>query len=294
MSLLTVFTPAYNRAYCLHNLYNSLLNQTDQNFVWLIVDDGSTDNTRELVQSWQNEGKLSINYVFKENGGMHTAHNVAYKMIKTPLNVCIDSDDYMPIDAIKNILNKWHEIKEDDSIAGMVGLDEDVNKKLIGTEFPPNLKRTKLGDLYHKYGVKGDKKLVYKSKITAAYPRYPEFEKEKLVPLDSLYMLIDRDYDIIPYNERWCTVDYQVDGSSGTIIKQYFQSPNGFRTARVIAMKYGATFKYRAKNTIHYVVSSLILKDALFIAKSPKPMLTCLLFPFGVTTYLYLKSKVSK
>ena len=192
MSTITVFTPSYNRAYCLNVLYESLLNQSNKNFIWMIIDDGSTDNTQELVESWKNKNIIDITYIYKDNGGMHTAHNVAYDNIKTPLNICIDSDDSMPIDAIDKILTRWPLIKNNKNIAGMVGLDEDINRKIIGTKFPFENKETKLGELYHKYKIKGDKKLVYKTEITKGYPRYPEYDSEKLVPLDTLYILIDQ------------------------------------------------------------------------------------------------------
>ena len=83
---LTVFTPTFNRAYCLGQLYTSLVNQTNHDFVWMIIDDGSSDTTKELVQSWIDEQKIEINYLYKENGGMHSAHNVAYQNITTWLN----------------------------------------------------------------------------------------------------------------------------------------------------------------------------------------------------------------
>jgi len=105
MKSLTVFTPTYNRAYCLGQLYDSLVRQTNKDFVWLIVDDGSSDTTKEVVASWQKEDKIEIQYVYQENQGMHGAHNTAYKTIVTELNVCIDSDDYMPDDAIAKLLN---------------------------------------------------------------------------------------------------------------------------------------------------------------------------------------------
>ena len=92
LPVLTVFTPAYNRAHTLGRTYESLKNQSCKDFIWLIVDDGSSDNTAELVRSWQNEDcGFDIQYIYKKNGGMHTAHNVAYENIKTELNVCIDS-----------------------------------------------------------------------------------------------------------------------------------------------------------------------------------------------------------
>ena len=291
MSTITVFTPSYNRAYCLNVLYESLLNQSNKNFIWMIIDDGSTDNTQELVESWKNENIINITYIYKDNGGMHTAHNVAYDNIKTPLNICIDSDDSMPIDAIDKILTRWPLIKNNKNIAGMVGLDEDINRKIIGTKFPFENKETKLGELYHKYKIKGDKKLVYKTEITKGYPRYPEYDSEKLVPLDTLYILIDRDYNILCFNDCWCIVDYQIDGSSNTIYKQYFQSSNGFRYSRKIGMMYGFSYKYRIRSTIHYIMKSILLRDKRFITNSPDKLHTILLFPIGLLGYFYLNTK---
>ena len=81
--MLTVFTPTYNRAYTLPKLYKSLLAQTNKNFVWLLIDDGSTDSTKSLVQSWINKGQINIQYIYQKNQGMHGAHNTAYKSITT-------------------------------------------------------------------------------------------------------------------------------------------------------------------------------------------------------------------
>ena len=107
---LTVFTPAYNRADLLVRCYESMKRQTEQRFVWMIIDDGSTDHTKELVQSWKKEGQgFKLEYYYKENGGLHTAYNEAIAHIETPLCVCIDSDDYMPDDAVEKILKFWNE-----------------------------------------------------------------------------------------------------------------------------------------------------------------------------------------
>ena len=91
MHTITVFTPAYNRAYCLDRCYKSLVNQKNKDFIWLIIDDGSSDDTKEVVEKWISEKKINIEYHYQENQGMHGAHNTAYSLIKTPLNVCIDS-----------------------------------------------------------------------------------------------------------------------------------------------------------------------------------------------------------
>ena len=115
MATLTIFTPTYNRAHTLHLGYEALKKQTCKDFVWLIVDDGSTDNTRELVQGWMNHEKgFKIRYVYQENQGMHGAHNTAYRLIDTELNTCIDSDDYMPDDAVEKIVTFWEKNKSDD------------------------------------------------------------------------------------------------------------------------------------------------------------------------------------
>lgn len=110
---ITVFTPTYNRAYCLHKCYESMKRQTSKDFEWLIIDDGSSDGTDELVKGWMKEEKsFPIRYIYKKNGGMHTAYNVAYENIDTELAMNIDSDDYLTDTAIEDILNFWKKIKK--------------------------------------------------------------------------------------------------------------------------------------------------------------------------------------
>lgn len=132
MTTLTVFTPAYNRAYTLHKCYESLKRQTSTDFIWLIIDDGSTDNTKELVQQWIVENEISIRYHYQQNQGMHGAHNTAYELIDTEINVCIDSDDYLTDTAVETIVGFWNENKQS-NIAGIAALDglSDGMQKLV-------------------------------------------------------------------------------------------------------------------------------------------------------------------
>ena len=109
MKSLTVFTPTFNRAHTLPRLYDSLCRQTCDDFEWLVIDDGSTDETEKLVRDWTDEGILSIRYIYQENGGLYTGYNTAYANIESELNVCIDSDDAMPPDAVGSILQMWRE-----------------------------------------------------------------------------------------------------------------------------------------------------------------------------------------
>ena len=133
---ITVFTPTYNRAYILPKCYASLNRQTCKDFEWLIIDDGSTDGTKELVDQWQTrENGYPIRYIYKQNGGLHTGYNTAIANMKTELSVCIDSDDSMPENAIECILTEWKYAK-DSGAAGLIGLDVDQTGKLIGKRLP--------------------------------------------------------------------------------------------------------------------------------------------------------------
>lgn len=289
---LTIFTPAYNRAHTLHRCYESLKKQSCKDFVWLIIDDGSTDNTADLAKKWQSESNdFEIKYICKANGGMHTAHNTAYENIDTQLNVCIDSDDCMADEAVKKIIDFWKE-NGSDKYAGIVGLDADFNNRIIGEKFDDSLKATTLS-AYYRNGGKGDKKLVYRTDVIKKYPPYPVFEGEKYVSLGYKYLLCDQDYELLVLNEILCNVEYQEDGSSRNMYKQYLRNPKGFAFMRKIDMLYNKTFKENVKTCIHYVSSSIISHNSKFIKESPKKVLTILAIPLGValTVYIKLKSK---
>lgn len=289
---LTVFTPAYNRGYIIHNCYESLCRQTCKDFVWLVIDDGSTDDTAELIKGWQEkENGFEIKYIYKENGGMHTAHNTAYQNIDTELNVCIDSDDYMPDDAVEKIINFWTKYGSND-YAGLVGLDATYDNKIIGTKFPVSLKSTTLSR-YYENGGKGDKKLVYRTELMKKYPPYPVFEGEKYVSLGYKYLLCDQEYELLVLNEILCNVEYQEDGSSKNMFSQYLRNPQGFAFIRKVDMIYKKGIKNHIKSCIHYVSSSIISRNRHFISESPKKFLTVLSIPFGIVLTVYIKRKAT-
>lgn len=287
---LTVFTPTYNRVHLLPRVYKSLCAQTCQNFVWLIVDDGSTDGTAELVTEWQKVAPFEIQYIYQENQGMHGAHNTAYETCTTDFNVCIDSDDFMPANGVEEILKELTNIAP--SFAGLIGLDADEKTlKVIGTRIPEQLKSVKINELYALHHVTGDKKLVYRTAVVRQYPKYPLFEGEGFVPLDYLYLLIDQDYDLKPVNEIFCIVEYQQDGSTKNILKQYRRHPNGFAFSRVFRVKLGATFKERFRNAIHLVSSCIFAHNYSWLSKTGRPFLVALAFPFGILLNGYIRLK---
>lgn len=286
---LTIFTPAYNRAYTLHLGYEALLRQTCKDFEWLIVDDGSTDNTRELVEGWIKEDKIPIRYHYQQNQGMHGAHNTAYRLIDTELNTCIDSDDYMPDDAVEKIITFW-KAHGSDQVAGIIGLDADFDGNLIGTKFQGNNQYITLGKFYGQGG-RGDKKMIYRTDVIKQYPEYPIFQGEKYVSLGYKYELIDQDYPLLTLNEVLVKVEYRPDGSSMNMFRQYIRNPQGFAFIRKSSMQLAPTGKRRFMEAVHYVSSSLILKNKHFIHESPKKGLTIAAIPFGVVLYLYIRFK---
>jgi glycosyltransferase involved in cell wall biosynthesis len=291
MKTLTVFTPTYNRAYCLHQLYESLCRQTSNDFEWLIIDDGSTDHTKALVESWIKDGKVKIHYEYKENGGMHTGHNKAYELIETELNVCIDSDDYMPDDAVELILQKWNQIKFEKHSAGIIGLNCFKNGTVVGTAMPDGLLKGTLSDLYQKHNVKGDKKIVLRTSVVKEFAPYPVFENEKLVPLSSLYQLIETKYIFYYTNDVFCVVEYLSDGSTKNIFKQYRISPRGFVYARVIQQKHSKSLIQNLKNAIHIASSSFIANDFKLLLQGNKKLLNVLMLPFGFLLNIYIRFK---
>lgn len=290
MKQLTIFTPTYNRAYCLDNCYQSLKRQTCKSFIWLIVDDGSTDQTKELVGSWIKENKIHIIYHWQNNQGMHGAHNTAYERMDTEINMCIDSDDYVPEDAVEKILTFWNKYGNK-NVSGLIGLDADSDNRVIGTRLPEKLDRSTLFDLYYKHGVTGDKKLVYRTALTKNYP-YPIFTNEKYVGLAYKYYMLDKNYDMLLMNEVLCCVEYLPDGSSRNMLQQYRKNPRGFAFYRKALMNLPFTStRFKFRQAVHYVSSSFMNRNWSFLAEAPNKMLTFLAVPFGLLLFIYVTSK---
>ena len=244
--------------------------------------------------------------------------------IDTELNICIDSDDCMAEGAVSVILNKWKQVK-DKGYAGLIGLDANFSGEIIGKGFPKGMRETTLAGYYASGGA-GDKKLVYRTDIIKKYPPYPVFSGEKYVALAYKYRLIDQDYKLAvikkypPYpvfsGEKYvalaykyrlidqdyklavidqilCNVEYQADGSSGTMWKQYLKYPKGFAFWRKICMQYPENKKRLFVDSVHYVSSSLIARDKNFIKESPRKIWTIFAIIPGVilTVLVYARGK---
>ncbi len=290
MATITVFTPTYNRAHTLPRTYKSLCRQTCKDFEWLVIDDGSTDNTQDLVNQWISEQVIYIRYIHKENGGLHTGYNTAYANINTELNVCIDSDDFMPEDAIEKILAVWKK-KGSDKYCGIVGLDYDVRTNLpIGGKMK-DIEETFLTETNHR----GDLKQVMRTDLMKSVAPMIGFPAEKdFNPYYMLVQILDK-YPILVLNENLCWVEYQLgaDSMSQGIFKQYVRSPRSFAKYRInqMTLVHANPLSNKFRLCIHYVSSCILSHDKNWLRNTPLKVLTILAIPIGIALTIYILYK---
>lgn len=225
---LTVFTPTYNRAYIIENLYRSLQRQSCHDFEWLVVDDGSSDNTKELFEVWQKEeNPFSIRYFRRENGGKHRAINKGLELARGMLFFVVDSDDHLTDDAVQNVLRWASELPKEGKYAGVCGLKRDSKGKDIGKTFCgayldcTSLERSK-------YGIEGDKAEVFFTELLRQYP-FPEFENEKFLTEAVVWDRIAAEgYLLRFFNEPIYVAEYRSDGLTAQGLDLYHRNPNGY------------------------------------------------------------------
>lgn len=251
--LLTIFTPTYNRAYILEKLYVSLCKQTVSAFEWLIVDDGSTDNTESLVSEWMNENKIVIRYIKQENGGKQRAHNTGVENARGELFVCVDSDDYVTDNFAEAHLMKLSEIRGDTTIAGIVSLQAHSDGTPIGTYFPEGLKKTTLLDLYGKHKFKGDATLAYYTSVLKQYP-FKVADGEKFIGETYVYSQIDQKYELSILPEILLIKEYLPDGYTTNVRKLTKKNPKSYMMLKRQAIVFSTTLKEKYENTILYGV----------------------------------------
>ena len=252
MKFLTIFTPTYNRAYTLHKLYESLLRQTDRDFEWLIVDDGSTDQTKERVEQWISQRQITIRYYYQENAGKMRAHNKGAVLADSELFVCIDSDDFLTDDAVASIRTCWTQDKG--KYGGIIGRRLFINKDkpLSITQFCASGHCT-LHGLYD-LGFKGDTTLVFRTEVLRKYP-FPEIEGEKFITEAVAYDMIDLEYEYLLLDQGLTICEYMPDGYTANAAKAKLQYPKGwamFFNQR--AKYYSPSQRSKIRNTVFYIM----------------------------------------
>ena len=243
MPKVTVFTPTYNRAYILEKLYRSLTNQTNKDFEWLIIDDGSTDNTYEIVKAWLEEDNIfEIKYVKKENGGKHRAVNLSLELARGDLYIIVDSDDYLTNDAIEKIIEKEKTISGKDRFVGIVfNRGSLLNNKIHGKTFKGDyIDATALQR--RKYNIMGDKAEVYYTRILKKY-KFPEFEGENFITENVVWLKIANDgYKHRFYNDVIYLGDYLQGGLTDKAVQLEINNFKGYTHYISEALKYKLTF----------------------------------------------------
>lgn len=224
---ITVCTPTYNRAHLLNKLYTSLKKQNYNSFQWIIVDDGSTDDTEAIVNEFIKENNINIRYIKKKNGGKHTALNIGIDNAEGELFWIVDSDDYIIDDALKYIWNKWCELKDNKDFAGLSALRGYENKKVIGTTVNEEYIDADVLTYRYKYRVLGDKSEVYRTDILKKY-KFPEYREEKFLTEAVVWNRIANDgYKIRWFNNVIYICEYLEGGLTNTSDKNIMDSWQG-------------------------------------------------------------------
>lgn len=222
--MLTVFTPAYNRADMLLRLYRSLCEQTCDDFEWLIIDDGSTDDTVAVVQSFIDEKKVNIRYYKKENGGKHTAHNMALEQAAGEWFLCVDSDDLLAPDAVALLAEKCTQLNGEQ---GIIAYKQDFDGRLLSDAFPEEIQKTQMCRLAAEHGCQGEFSLVFATDFARQFP-FPVFDGERFVTECVVYDRMDRSGEFVLLPEVVTVCEYQADGYSSDASQLMRNNPTGY------------------------------------------------------------------
>ena len=293
---ISVLTATYNRANLLPRLYESIVNNIKDNIdvEWIIIDDGSKDNTKETVENFIKENKIVIKYFFQENQGKMQAINNVIQYAQGDLLIECDSDDYFTNNAFKSIEKAYNENKNNNNkYYALCFLKYNQNKENMGKKFQN--KFTTMFDLYFKQGENGEKALVFNTEIRKQY-KYELENKEKFVTEARMFHKMDEKYNIICINEPIMICEYQTEGYTKNIKKQFVENPYGyFNYFREILQKdmRGVLFKKRLYVIKHYILFSTLTSQKK-ILKNIKGILNKLLIiilfiPGRIMTKLKIK-----
>jgi Glycosyltransferases involved in cell wall biogenesis len=288
---LTILTPTYNRAYILPKLYESLTKQTNLQFTWLVVDDGSSDNTEELINDFIKEKKIEIIYIKQENGGKHRALNTGAKAVTTDAVFIVDSDDYLTPDAVETILNSWHIVVEN-KLIGITFLKGYSDTEVIGEEYPENYLIKNFNEVRYNMGIKGDKAETLDAQIMKSTP-FPDIPGERFMSEGVAWKEMAKKGDSLFINKIIYITEYLADGytSSGRML--LINNPLGAMLNAKMAMTNEFTLKLRLKNTLLYTAYGYVAhkRRKEIVQESDQKFLVQSMIPFGWLFYRYWKFK---
>ena len=247
--LISVITPTYNRAYILNKCYESLVNQTSKEFEWVVVDDGSSDNTEELVNSFIAEGKITIKYIKQQNGGKHIAHNTAVLNSSGDLVVCLDSDDVLTENAVECAVSFWEKNAKLYNTGILAKRGDMVERKPICAELPQGVKECTMFDLTNKHGFFGDTILYFRRELLEKN-LFKSFEGERFIPETNMYIEIDKHGTMLLLDEVLYLCEYLPDGLTAKFHQLLERNPNGTADTYYKQMCMATDFKTKLKYAV--------------------------------------------
>jgi glycosyltransferase involved in cell wall biosynthesis len=283
---ITVITPTFNRSHTLKNVFESLVDQSNLNFKWLIIDDGSTDNTKEKISSFS-KSLFSIQYVYKENGGKASALNTAFALIDTEYFVVLDSDDIFSKNAIHYALIELDKYKSDDDIIGIVNLRHNKSNTVLGgKEIPKSIGKIRRVDLEDKLGINSEIIVFYKSSILSSGLRFPSFVGEKFISPSFLEFEATKNKYFKVVHQVFCYCEYLEDGLTKNKKSVIKKNPRGYTLVKKQSFTYSSNFRQILKHGLMYIVGSILSKNKRYITESPRKILSVILTPIGYIVYL--------
>ncbi|MCR4746438.1 MAG: glycosyltransferase family 2 protein [Lachnospiraceae bacterium] len=285
--LFTIFTPTYNRKDELHNVYQSIVKQGSTDLEWVIMDDGSNDGTKEIVEDWMQEDKIRIKYYSQPNQGRFAAYNNAIQYFDGDLVLLLDSDNVLLDGALQNLSEAWGEY-DTSTVSGIISYMVDADGKIYGTGFPEGIETERIYTLYDKYGISGDKTLAFRRDLVVKY-RYPTFENEKFGGDAYVFNKMNDELPMLLLRKKIIGHGVGEDSITNNLLNYHLKSPNGMREHYRDTLEHE---KYNKKNMIKhaigYVAYSIMTGRGIgrTIASSPKKVLTTLMYPAGVLFYL--------
>ncbi len=259
--MITILTPTYNRKENLKNLYRSLLRQTNQNFQWLIIDDGSSDNTKEIVESFNNNN-FRIDYYYKKNGGKHTALNYSHQYIKGDWVFVVDSDDTLTENAIALVYEYIEKYGSRKDIGSFAFLKSDYSGKVLAPQLYKNDYISNVIDYRVNSNVKGDQAEVYRTEIFKRF-KFPVFEGEKFLGEDYLHINAAYISNTVYVNRVIYLCEYMDGGLTKSGRKMRIQNPLGGMVHGSLYFSKRFKFKYRVKGMMLYICYGLFAKKTL-------------------------------
>lgn len=225
MKSITILTPTYNRAAYLPRLFESLKAQTNRDFLWLVVDDGSEDDTENLIASYGQQG-VEIRYIRQENGGKHTALNRGIAEIQSELTFIVDSDDYLPENAVETVLAYHEKYRGTPGLCGYSFLRCHGDGRVNTAYFPSDELIGSYAQVRINGGIGGDKAEVFYTEILKKYP-FSVFPGEKFMPEDAVWMQMSGPYQMVHMNKNIYYCDYLEGGLTNTGRRMKVHSPRG-------------------------------------------------------------------